>query len=111
MHFYRYAGVLSVTLKANFWWRQNEAHETSVNDDVQKDHLIKIDIKSTAHSVAKQSSGAVWKSRWPSWVPVPNKPTVSADVKQRFNQSRKAFTADRVLLTWSKHTRSLAYEG
>ena len=29
-----------------------------------------------------QSSGAVWKSRWPSWAPVPNKPTVSVDVKQ-----------------------------
>ena len=29
-----------------------------------------------------QSSGAVWKSRWPSWVPVPNKPTVSVDVKR-----------------------------
>ena len=24
-----------------------------------------------------QSSGAVWKSRWTSWAPVPNKPTVS----------------------------------
>ena len=21
-----------------------------------------------------QSSGALWKSRWPSWAPVPNKP-------------------------------------
>ena len=29
-----------------------------------------------------QSSGGVWKSRWPSWAPVPNKPTVSVDVKQ-----------------------------
>ena len=29
-----------------------------------------------------QSSGDVWKSRWPSWAPVPNKPTVSVDVKQ-----------------------------
>ena len=29
-----------------------------------------------------QSSGAMWKSRWPSWAPVPNKPTVSVDVKQ-----------------------------
>ena len=29
-----------------------------------------------------QSSGAVWKSRWPSWAPVPNKPKVSVDVKQ-----------------------------
>ena len=34
-----------------------------------------------------QSSGAVWKSRWPSWAPVPNKPTVSADVKQHFNNN------------------------
>ena len=32
-----------------------------------------------------QSSGAVWKSRWPSWTPVPNKPTVSVDVKRHFN--------------------------
>ena len=31
-----------------------------------------------------QSSGAVWKSRRPSWAPVPNKPTVSVDVKQHF---------------------------
>ena len=31
-----------------------------------------------------QSSGAVWKSRWPSWAPVPNKPTVSVDVKQHW---------------------------
>ena len=28
------------------------------------------------------SSGAVWKSRWPSWAPVPNKPTVSAHVTE-----------------------------
>ena len=32
-----------------------------------------------------QSSGAVWKSRWSSWAPVPNKPAVSVDVKQHFN--------------------------
>ena len=25
------------------------------------------------------------KSRWTSWAPVPNKPTVSVDVKQHFN--------------------------
>ena len=34
-----------------------------------------------------QSSGAVWKSKWPSWVPVPNKPTVSVDVKQHFSNN------------------------
>ena len=27
-----------------------------------------------------QNSGAVWKSRWPSWDPVPSKPTVSVMV-------------------------------
>ena len=32
-----------------------------------------------------QSSGAVWKSRWTSWAPVPNKPMVSMDVKQHFS--------------------------
>ena len=32
-----------------------------------------------------QSSGAAWKSKWPSWAPVPNKPTVSVDVKQHFD--------------------------
>ena len=32
-----------------------------------------------------QSSGAVWKSRWPSWGPIPNNPTVSVDIKQHFN--------------------------
>ena len=29
---------------------------------------------------------AVWKSRWTSWAPVPNKPTVPVDVKQQLNQ-------------------------
>ena len=28
-----------------------------------------------------QSSAAVWQSRWPSWAPVPKKPTVSVDLK------------------------------
>ena len=36
---------------------------------------------------ALQSSEAVWKWRWTSWAPVPNKPTVSVDVKQHFNQA------------------------
>ena len=36
-----------------------------------------------------QSLGAVRKSRWPSWAPVPNKPTVSVDVKQHFNNQRR----------------------
>ena len=36
-------------------------------------------------SAELQSSGALWKSRWTSWAPVPNKPTVFVDVKQHFN--------------------------
>ena len=39
---------------------------------------------------SNQSSGAVWKSRWTSWAPVPNKPTVSVGVKQHFNQQCEA---------------------
>ena len=36
----------------------------------------------------KSLSGAVWKSRWPSWAPVPNKPTVSVDVKQHLYNNK-----------------------
>ena len=39
-----------------------------------------------AACVSVQSSGSVWKSRWTSCDPVPNKPTVSVDVKRHFNQ-------------------------
>ena len=42
-------------------------------------------IKDPTDIRAAQSSGAVRKSRWTSWAPVPNKPTVSVDVKQHFN--------------------------
>ena len=31
----------------------------------------------------------MWKSRWTAWAPVPNKPTVSVDVKQHFNQEEE----------------------
>ena len=34
-----------------------------------------------------QSSGAVCTSRWTSWAPAPNKPTVSVDVKQHFSNN------------------------
>ena len=32
------------------------------------------------------------KSRWPSWALVPNKPTVSVDVKQHFNNEEEEST-------------------
>ena len=43
-----------------------------------------------------QSSGAVWKSKWQSWAPVPNKPTVSVDVKQHFNNEIKSLSSQLV---------------
>ena len=43
-----------------------------------------------------QSSGGVWKSRWTSWGPVPNKPTVSVDVKQHLNQP----TQNEIVVSW-----------
>ena len=36
---------------------------------------------------------AVWKSRWTSWAPVRNKPTISVDVKQHFNQDTDRMNA------------------
>ena len=43
------------------------------------------EVKHHVYLLNSQSSGAVWKSRWPSWAPVPNKPMFSVDVKQHFN--------------------------
>ena len=40
------------------------------------------------HSPQTHNSGAVWKSRWTSWAPVPNKPTISVDVKQHFDSNK-----------------------
>ena len=48
-------------------------------------HLASVDVKQQRRRPT-QSSGAVWKSRWTSWAPVPNKPTVCVDVKQHFCQ-------------------------
>ena len=39
----------------------------------------------------------VWKSRWTSWAPVPNKPTVSVDVKQHFNNNFTEFLLTTLL--------------
>ena len=49
--------------------------------------MVSVDVKHHVYLLNwfHQSPGAVWKSRWPSWAPVPNKPLVSVDVKQHFN--------------------------
>ena len=43
------------------------------------------DVKHHVYLLNSQSSGAVRKSRWPSWAPVPDKPAFSVDVKQHLN--------------------------
>ena len=47
-----------------------------------KDHVVCVRVF--------HSSGAVRKSRWPSWAPVPKKPTVSVDVKQHSIKSKSS---------------------
>ena len=52
----------------------------------------------------------VWKSKWTSWAPVPNKPTVSVDVKQHFNQQgtqSQRQCSRKQLLNTKKLTRQL----
>ena len=50
-----------------------------------------------------QSSRAVWKSRWPSWAPIPNKPTVSVDVKQHSTNHLFVHTEEGVYYACSSH--------
>ena len=67
---YRYAQVIGITL-------------------LRTTSLIRPHNGRSASVSRKRSSGAVWKSRWPSWAPVPNKPTVSVDVKQHSTSEPK----------------------
>ena len=53
-----------------------------------------------------QSSGAVWKSRWPSWAPVPNKPMVSVDIKQHWTMLTHWSQFAPKMTTW--HPRTLS---
>ena len=57
-------------------WRMTDV------DRSQSDSSSLLRLERSAISLRIQSSGVVWESRWPSWAPVPNKPTVSVDVKQ-----------------------------
>ena len=72
-------------------WRKNNSHAPS--------YCRKSDFPSqTYHSLYQgfkvllylilwfQRSGAVWKSRWPSWAPVPNKPYGLCGRKATLNQ-------------------------
>ena len=54
-----------------------------------------------------QSSEAVWKSRWTSWAPVPNKPTVSVDLKQHSTNCLEEGVRDEhlhIILFWPSAT-------
>ena len=56
-----------------------------------------------------QSSGAVWESRWPSWAPVPNKPTVSVDVKQHLTAYRPKGTWTYLPIQWPERCVSVKH--
>ena len=51
----------------------------------------RLTLKKHQQQQQNQSSVAVWKSRWPSWASVPNKPTVSVDVKQHSTNNKSHF--------------------
>jgi len=53
---------------------------------------------------AVQRSGAVWKSRWPSWAPVHNMPTVSVDVKQHSTNHMSGSTTLCIIMVDNIHT-------
>ena len=52
--------------------------------------------------VLYQSSGAVWKSRWPSWALVPNKPTVNQSTSSLILISRQPHRVTSGRITHSK---------
>ena len=57
--------------------------------------------------IKSELRSCVWKSRWTPWAPVPNKPTVSVDVKQHFNHQRSLCQ----IAQWWDSVGSAAYGG
>ena len=64
-------------------------------------------VKKSSFPCACQSAGAVRKSRWTSWAPVPNKPTVSVDIKQHFNQHVHVHGLHMSMESYERLVRSL----
>ena len=50
-------------------------------------------VKMAALMLMLQSSGGVWKSRWPSWAPRPNEPYVFCGRKATLNHAHALVTA------------------
>ena len=69
------------------------------------DGVRRLIVLSFCFQVLLQSSADVWKSRWPSWAPVPNKPTVSLDVKQHSTNSTKFYVRRAVRASRPGHVR------
>ena len=62
--------------------------------------VVKDGIESRLVEPRRSSSGGVWKSRWPSWAPVPNKPTVSVDVKQHSTNKSESLELSSCVWKW-----------
>ena len=69
------------------------------------DGVRRLIVLSCCFQVLLQSSADVWKSRWPSWAPVPNKPRVSLDVKQHSTNSTKFYARRAVRASRPGHAR------
>ena len=57
---------------------------------IRHDQVIRHYLLWDVWTCGQQSTGSVWKSRWTSWAPVPNKPTVSVDVKQHWTWTQSS---------------------
>ena len=77
--------------KSFWWWQCNDRYRPLPPPNPPPSHphislMVSMDVKHHVYLLTYywdcQNSGAMWKSRWPSWASVPNKPTVSVDVKQ-----------------------------
>ena len=84
MTIYIYTGIQYHTAPYSIAARNHRLFQILISN-LQYSMLLK-PVKWQYVRMLQQSSGAVWKSRWPSWAPVPNKPTVSLDVKRHFNR-------------------------
>ena len=76
----------ALTCTCNTWSRLGVGWAACVWDDIIKDSIIKL--KFLYFSSDWVPTGAVWKSKWPSWVSILMSLTVSVDVKQHWTMLR-----------------------
>ena len=76
----KWLSSLPILMQESFWWWQCSDRYISLSLPPFSPSLISLTVSvDVMHHVyfmsVRQSSGSLWKSRWTSWAPVPNKPT------------------------------------